>query len=46
MNKFNMFITAVCVLPSFYFQILDLTIEWFWFFILIYFEWRDTENQQ
>ena len=34
-------------LPSFYFRIMDLI---YWtvsiFFILIYFEWRDTENQQ
>ena len=33
-------------LPSFYFQILDLSMKRCLFFILIYFEWRDTEKQQ
>ena len=32
--------------PSFYFQILDLIYWTVLIFILIYFEWRDTENQQ
>ena len=32
-------------LPSFYFQILDLIYWTVSIFILIYFEWRDTENQ-
>ena len=33
-------------LPSFISQILDLICRMVLIFILIYFEWRDTENQQ
>ena len=33
-------------LSSFFSQILDLSIEQLLIFMLIYFEWRDTENQQ
>ena len=33
-------------LPSFISQILDLIYRTVLIFILIYFEWRDTENQQ
>ena len=33
-------------LPPLGSQILDFTCQMVWIFILIYFEWRDTENQQ
>ena len=33
-------------LPSFFSQILDLIYRMVLIFIFIYFEWRDTENQQ
>ena len=32
-------------LPPFISQILDFICQMVWIFILIYFEWRDTENQ-
>jgi len=39
-------LSIVLFLPSFFSQILDLIHGIVLIFILIYFEWRDTENQQ
>ena len=37
---------SLCIFTFFLFKILDLNIWTVLIFILIYFEWRDTENQQ
>ena len=46
MPSVQIFTRVFAYLPPFISQILDFTCRMVLIFILIYFEWRDTENQQ